>query len=65
MDSELQSLSLDNPGLGELELDTTLRVKTREVLGFCLVISSVFQSMFLFLFFPINDCLIVFKECCR
>lgn len=56
MGSELQSLSLDNPGLGELELDTTLGVKTREVLGFCLVISSVFQSMFLFLFFPINDC---------
>lgn len=50
MGSELQLPLLDNPSLGELELDTTLRVKTREVLRFCLVICSLLQSTFLFLF---------------
>lgn len=54
MGSELHLTFFDNPSLEELKLGITLGAKPREVLGFCLVIHSDFQSMFLFLFaFPL------------
>lgn len=50
MGLELKFPFFDNPSMGELQLDITLRIKTREALGFFL--SNFFcLSMFLF-FFP-------------
>lgn len=50
MGSELQFPFFDNLSLGELELDITLGVKTREVLGSSLVICFSITVPFLFSF---------------